>query len=120
LEGLSEVEYAQLALTHMLVASGLVLVILIRPPLRGLTGPQPFGVGGDERSGDWLPAALVLLVLVFLAAWIPLVEELFGLIHLRQPVDYFVVSLAVLAWASAACFIWRLMALSGQAQPFRA
>jgi magnesium-transporting ATPase (P-type) len=122
LQRTGEEAYAQLALTHMLVVSGLVLVILIRPPVRGLTDPRSVGVGGDRRSGDWRPAALalVLLVLVFVAAWIPLVEELFGLTHLRQPVDYLIVSLAVLAWASATGFIWRLMALSGPAQPSRA
>ena len=101
-----EVAYAQLATTYMLVISGLVLVILLRPPVR----PK---VGGDERSGDWRPTALVLvlLVLVFVAASIPLAEDIFGLTHLRQPVDYLVVGLAVLAWAAAASFIWRVAPL---------
>jgi magnesium-transporting ATPase (P-type) len=105
-----DVAYAQLAITYTLVISGLVLVVLLRPPVRG---PTLVGGGGNERSGDWRPAALVLvlLVLVLVAAWIPLAEQLFGLTRLQQPVDYAIVGLAVLAWAFAASFLWRVRPL---------
>ena len=102
--------YAQLATTWMLVFSGLLLVVLLRPPVRGfiLTG-----TGRDERSGDWRPTALVLvlLILVLVVASIPLADQLFGLKPLRQPVDYAIVGLAVLAWAFAAAFLWQVAPL---------
>jgi magnesium-transporting ATPase (P-type) len=109
LEMSGEVAYAQLAVTYTLVISGLVLVVLLRPPVRGLT---PVGMG-DERSGDWRPTVMVmvLLILVFVVASIPLADNLFGLKPLQQPTDYLVVGLAVLAWALTASLIWRVSAL---------
>ena len=110
LEMSGEVAYAQLAVTYTLVISGLVLVVLLRPPVRG---PTLVGVGSDERSGDWRPTAMVmvLLILVFVIASIPLADSLFGLKPLQQPTDYLVVGLAVLAWALTASLIWRVPAL---------
>ena len=106
LEMSGEVAYAQLAVTYTLVIAGLVLVILPRPPIRPRTG-------GDERSGDWRPTAvvLVLLVLVFVIAPIPLADELVGLRPLRQPLDYAIVGLAVLAWALVVSIFWRVRPL---------
>jgi hypothetical protein len=49
---------------------------------------------------------LVLLVLVFVAAQIPLADDLVGLKPLQEADHYAVVGLAVLAWASAAVFLW--------------
>ena len=97
--------YAQLTVTYTLTISGLVLVILLRPPLRGLL---LVGMGNSERSGDWRPTAmvLVLMALVIVAAWIPLADDLVGLRPLQQARDYAVVGLAVLAWASAAVLLW--------------
>jgi cation-transporting ATPase E len=102
---MGDVAYAQLAVTYTLTISGLVLVILLRPPFRGLTLA---GMGQGERSGDWRPTAmvLVLLVLVFVAASIPLADDLLGLRPLQQAGDYGVVGLAVLAWASTVIFLW--------------
>ena len=42
-----EVAYAQLAVTHTLVISGLVLVVLLRPPLRR---PTLVGMGSDDEA----------------------------------------------------------------------
>ena len=106
----ADVAYAQLAVTYTLTISGLVLVILLRPPFRGLT---LVSMGQGERSGDWRPTAmvLVLMVLVFVAAQIPLADDLVGLKPLQRAGDYAVVGLAVLAWASAAVFLWRVRPL---------
>ncbi len=105
-----DVAYAQLTVTYTLAISGLVLVILLRPPLRGLL---LVGMGNSERSGDWRPTAmvLVLMALVIFAAWIPLADDLVGLRPLQQARDYAVVGLAVLAWASAAVLLWWLRPL---------
>jgi hypothetical protein len=102
-----DIDYAQLALTYLLTISGLVLVILLRPPVRGFA---PAGMGSDERSGGWRPTALVLalLLLLFIVAPIPLADEVFGLRPLQQTADYLIVGLAVFAWASAAVLLWRL------------
>ncbi len=102
--------YAQLATTYMMLFSGLLLVVLLRPPVRGLTLA---GTGRDERSGDWRPAALVvvLLILVLIVASIPLADQLFGLKPLRQLTHYAIVVIAVLAWAFAASLLWRVAPL---------
>jgi hypothetical protein len=45
------------------------------------------------------------MVLFFLAASLPIVEQLFALVPLRQTQDYLVVGLAVLAWAFSLRFL---------------
>jgi hypothetical protein len=118
LDRAGDVAYAQLTLTYLLTISGLVLVILLRPPVRGFT---PMGARGGERSGDWRPTALVLvlLILVFVVAPIPLADALFGLKPLQPATDYAVVGLAVLAWASATIFLWWVRPLNRLWQRFR-
>jgi magnesium-transporting ATPase (P-type) len=112
------VAYAQLAVTYTLTISGLVLVILLRPPFRGLT---LVGMGQGERCGDWRPTAmvLVLLLLLFIVAPIPLADDLFGLKPLQQARDYAVVGLAVLAWASATIILWRVRSLEHLVRQFQ-
>ena len=113
-----DIAYAQLALTYLLTISGLVLVIMLRPPVRGFA---PVGTGGDERRGDWRPTAmvLVLLVLLFAVAPLPLAEDLVGLRPLEHAQDYLVIGFAVLAWGSAAVLLWRLRPLERFGQRFR-
>jgi hypothetical protein len=100
-------EYAQLALTWMLVISGLVVVILVRPPWKSTFWPDG---SRQTRSGDWRPTAwvLALLVLVCVIAQFSPADQLFGLTTLQQPQDYLVVVLTVLAWAFTASLIWRM------------
>lgn len=95
-----EIGYAQLALTHMLVISGLTLVIFLRPPWRG----------------DWRPTglALVLVTAFFLLAWVPQAKEWFLLEPLQQPVDYLVVSVTVLVWAFLLTFFRMAMPAGGK------
>jgi hypothetical protein len=62
---------------------------------------------------------MVLLILVFVVASIPLADSLFGLKPLQQPTDYLVVGLAVLAWAVAASFIWWVRPLERFGQSLR-
>ena len=108
------VAYTQLAMTYMLVISGLVVVVLLWPPV------QP-RVGAGAGSGNWRPTVLVLvlLALFFLVAALPLADTLFGLKPLRQPADYLVIGLAVLAWAAAAILLWRVMPLKRLGPRFR-
>jgi hypothetical protein len=118
LEMSQEVAYAQLAVTYTLMFSGMMLVVLLRPPVRG---PTLVGVGGGERGGDWRPMALILVLLavVFIVAPIPLADQFFGLKPLQQPVDYAIVGLAVLAWTLGASFLWRVAPVDRLWQRFR-
>jgi magnesium-transporting ATPase (P-type) len=105
-----ELAHAQLALTYVLALSGLVVVLLVRPPFRGLPGRMSMAAGLDssDRYGDRRPAimVLVLLVLFFVLAAVPLGDQLFGLRLLPQPTDYLVVGLAILAWVLLVNLFW--------------
>jgi hypothetical protein len=61
---------------------------------------------------------LVLLSLVFVAAPIPLMDELFGLRPLQQPADYLPIGLAVVAWTCGAVLLWRLRPVEWLEQRF--
>jgi hypothetical protein len=100
-----DLAYTQLALTHMLVFSGLLLVLLVRPTSR-LRAP------GSTRGGDRRLTIMVLVILVLffgLASTSRLGEWLFRLSHLHQPADYVVTAGAVLAWALGVLVIWWLV-----------
>ena len=73
-----EVAYAQLALTYVLALSGLVVVLLVRPPVRRAPGRILLGAGleSSDRSGDKRP---VLLVLVLLALFLVLAATPWGI-----------------------------------------
>jgi cation-transporting ATPase E len=105
-----ELRYAQLAVTYTLVGAGLLLVIFVRPPRR-------FWLVGAPTSGDWLftGLAVVLLLIFILMTFIPLAFELFAIERLRQPSDYLVVGIAVLAWAIAVRILWRIIPLDPEA-----
>ncbi len=105
-ERTSEVAYAQLALTHLLVFSGLIVVILIRPPQRSA------GTGDDRGNDSRLAVlALLLLILFILATLLPLGYRFFLVKPLRQWKDYLIIGLAVLAWVSVTQFVWWLVPL---------
>jgi magnesium-transporting ATPase (P-type) len=101
-----EVAYAQLALTHLLVFSGLIVVLLIRPP-------RPSAGAGNGRGDDSRMTALllVLLILFLLATLLPPGYHFFLVKHLRQWEDYLIVGLAVLTWVSITKAIWWLVPL---------
>jgi magnesium-transporting ATPase (P-type) len=105
-------EYAQLALTHMLIVSGLILAVLIRPPRR--IRRETFQTGAEDSnatSRDWRPTALFLGVLLFLLIIAPtrLMYWLFELDGLQQGMDYLIVGLAVLAWVVVVEIVWRTL-----------
>jgi magnesium-transporting ATPase (P-type) len=99
-----ELAYTQLALTHMLVFSGLALALLVRPTSR-LRAP------GSIRRGDRRLTIMVLVILGLffgLASTPRLGEWLFHLSNLPQPADYGVIAVAALAWVLLALLIWWL------------
>jgi magnesium-transporting ATPase (P-type) len=112
LESSGELAYAQLALTYVLALSGLAVVLLIRPPFQRVPGRALIAAGLDssDRRGDKRPAlmVLVLAILFFVLAAIPLGDQLFGLRLLPHPADYLIVGLAILAWLVLANLFWWL------------
>ena len=94
--------YPRLVVTHLLVVIGLLLVVLVQPPLRFLSG-------GDEFSGDWRPTYVAAaLFLVFQAtSHIPLAQRYLMLAPLASVQDYFFVWGTALVWAILTLIIWR-------------
>jgi len=99
----NSIAYAQLALTHTLVISGLVLLVLARPPKRP-------GLDHTISIDQWRPVilAVALFVTYLIVASFPIAFRWFRLAHLHQAGDYVVVGLAVLTWTVTVQIIWRL------------
>lgn len=109
-----EQAYAQLALTYMLSFSGLMLVLLVRPPTRRIKKPgtQETSPGDSKKlTHDWRPSILILVILLLLIIVTPMrwTEWLFEIDRLRQGSDYLVVCLAVIAWVAVVEIIWRIL-----------
>ncbi len=90
----SLIAYAQLALTHMLVISGLLLFVMVRPPKRSELQDR-----ATMKNWRAVILAMGLLITYLLFASLPIAFKWFRLAHLRKPEDYLVIGLAVLAWA---------------------
>jgi len=105
------VAYAQIALSHALVAMGLLLVLFIRPPLVFTWGRIP-----KAHLGDLRPTFVVLFsVIVWWAiTHIPLAVELLKVEPLESSQDYMLIGLAALAWAFGAHFLWLAIPLQGR------
>ncbi|MCP4165842.1 MAG: HAD-IC family P-type ATPase [Chloroflexi bacterium] len=101
-----QLEYAQVGVTHVLVAMGLVLVLFIKPPVyfRPWTTLQP---------GDLRPTLMVFAgALLFLAiTLIPLISDLLNVDPLQEPSHYLIIAQATIAWAIALKFVWLLIPL---------
>jgi cation-transporting ATPase E len=102
----SEVAYAQLTVTYILVATGLLLVIFVKPPTR-------LWAGGSPWSGDWRPTWLVMALLFafVLVVSIPLAQELLKVGWLRAPTHYLFILLVASGWAFTLRLIWRIWPL---------
>jgi magnesium-transporting ATPase (P-type) len=107
-----QLEYAQLAVTYALVGAGLLLVVFLRPPIA-------VRMDGDVVQGDRRPTrlVLVLLVLVFLIAPMPLAQWLFKIDQLQELSDYLIVGMVLLVWSLALHLIWRLMGVRRLERP---
>jgi magnesium-transporting ATPase (P-type) len=108
------VAYAQLAVTYTLIYAGLLLSVFIKPP-------RPAWKAGQKRSRaaqrdgawarEWRMTGLVLFlgVATFFLPAVPGVQRHLRLDWLRQPADYGLVGLAVLAWALVLLLVWWLL-----------
>ena len=100
--GIFDIAYSQLAVTHVLIATGLLLIVFVQPPTR-------FWVGGDVLSGDWRNTymAIVLFVLFIAATYIPLTQELLRLAPLQDIQSYLIVGAVAIVWLFVVRAIWR-------------
>jgi len=96
------ITYARVVSTHLLVGSGLLLVIFVQPPTE-------FWVGGDSLSGDKRPAMLAVglwFLFIFLTI-APFTSRILGLSTLR-PAEHYLFVMALLAvWALVLRTLWR-------------
>lgn len=92
---------AQNALVAFLVLSGLLLILLLKPPTR-------FWTGGAPLSGDWRYTwmALAMLLVYGLLLIVPGFRAIFDL-RLLNAVDYLIVALLAFLWALATRLAWR-------------
>ena len=106
-QGLADIAYSQLVVSHLLVVLGLLIVVFVQPPTR-------FWVGGDVLSGDWRNTimAFVLLLVFILATILPLTQELLRLITLNRILDYVIIGAVALIWLFIVRAIWRSPRLS--------
>lgn len=96
------VAYARVVATHLLVGTGLLLVVFVQPPTE-------FWVGGDTLSKDRRPALLsvALFILFIILTLLPFLSAQLG-IHPLRPVAHYVIVLALLAgWVLALRALWR-------------
>ncbi len=93
-------DYAQLVLTYLLVAAGLLLVVFIAPPVRF----RPL------KRADPRPALLAVIaaLLFVVATYIPLAQQYFDVEPLAAPEDYLLVGVTVGLWALAVQLLWWL------------
>lgn len=94
--------YAQIALVHALVAMGLLLTILLRPPLNLRRSVMPI------TFQYFLPTLVALISgAVFLTTtFIPLAQKLLYVTPLKSARDYMLVGSASLTWAVAFGAYW--------------
>ncbi len=111
LERNGTVAYAQNALSHALVAMGLLLVLFIRPPVIFTWGRTP-----KARLGDLRPTLIVLFsaIVWWAITHIPLARELLKVDPLDQSQDYMIVGVAALAWAFGVHFLWLVIPLQNR------
>ncbi len=106
LDRTGSIAYAQLTLTYTLIYTGLPLAVLVDPPWRSRRGKRDELRTVDRRM---VTLALVLGVIAFFLPGIPIAQELLKLNWLRQPADYGVIALVVVAWFVILNLLWRVL-----------
>ena len=106
LEASGEISYAQLGVTHFLVAAGLLTAVFVKPPLHA-------SIRSGVRAGDWRLSALAAgaFVLFLVLTHVPLIQELLDIGPLRGLDDYAAVAGVVVIWAIGLQVIWRLISV---------
>jgi hypothetical protein len=99
----NDLNYAQLAMTHILVFCGALTILFIEPPL-------PFFAGGDIYRGNKWPAVVVIVLVVIFLILTPtwLGKELFDLQPLRKFGDYLIILATAVAFGLILKSIWQI------------
>ena len=99
-----DIAYSQLAVTHTLIMTGLLLMIFVEPPMRILSI-------GDDFSGKWQPtiAAGAFYVLFNLITLVPLAQRLLRIAPLDSLQDYLLIWLIILIWIILVFGMWSLL-----------
>jgi magnesium-transporting ATPase (P-type) len=97
------IEYTHLTVTHLLVCTGLLLVIFVKPPLTPLKTTV-------QSSRDWRMTILVvtLFFLFHIATVIPLAQKYLMIGPLASVKDYLFIWGMSLVWAALVLIVWRL------------
>jgi cation-transporting ATPase E len=105
-------DYTHLAVTYVLVFTGLLVVLFLRPLFRILAGGAP--VSKDRRIFLMVVVLTALFFLtVALTAAIPSLQDLLMLDWLDPLTDFLIASLIVTIWAVALLLTWRVWRLEG-------
>ncbi len=102
LQAYDDQAYAQIALVHGLIAMGLLLAILLRPPLKLRRSVIPI-------SFQYFLPTLVALIsgaIFLITTFIPLAQKFLYVTPLKSAADYTLVGSASLAWAVAFGAYW--------------
>lgn len=105
LDQTGQIGYAQLTLTYTLIYAGLLLAVFLKPPW----SRREMRDGGTKREWRMVWLALVLGVLAFFLPAVPAAQKYLKLDWLRQPADYGIVALVVVAWAAVLGVTWWLI-----------
>jgi len=105
------VTYAQIALSHALVAMGLLLVLFINSPLIFTWGRIP-----KAQLSDLRPTLVVIFsaIVWWAITHIPLARQLLKVDPLETSLDYMIVGVAALAWAFGVHFLWLVIPLQSR------
>jgi len=95
------IPYAQLAITYTLVGIGLMLVLLMKPPVRVRGGFRVV-----KNNFRFLVIVLVSLLAFILAVSIPLFQKLLKVDLLQQSSDYLFILVVIVIWSLLLSLIW--------------
>ena len=105
-------DYTHLAVTFVLVFTGLLVVLFLRPPFRLLAGGAP--VSHDRRIFLMVVVLTVLFfITVALSAAIPFLQDLLMLDWLNPITDLLIVATIVIVWAVLLLLTWRVWRTPG-------
>ena len=97
------IDYAQLAVTYTLVGIGLMLALMIKPPLKLIRGSLK--VNSDQRFTFLIFAGYMIFILL---VSIPLAQELLKIGPLQSSSDYLLITVTIIVWGLALTLIWKI------------
>lgn len=106
LQKYSDLDYAQLSITYLLVTIGLLLVLFIKPAQQGWK--QWLGITQDGRM---IGIVLFGFIGFFVVLAIPFTRELLNINWLNEPIDYALIFFIAGWWAVSLQLYWRFTPL---------